>query len=96
MATIEISRSQDDNLTRLYVGNVVVWFSHSTPVAFHVPGQSRKVSENVWSQTTGRHLNDIDGGAKSSRIPHEQFKAEYDEAMQRVQKALDAAFSVTA
>lgn len=73
MATYELSRSQNGNLTRVYVGDLVLWFSYETIVAFHAPGGPRRVCENVWSQTTSKHLSEIDGGDKSSRVPREEF-----------------------
>ena len=59
----------------------VVWkgedaflFSDETCVAFRIgSGTPWNVSENVWSKTTGKHLNQIDGGDKKSRLPYEEF-----------------------
>ena len=45
------------------------YYSYATPVAFERYGKLF-VSENVWSRTTGKHLTQIDGGDKKSRIPH--------------------------
>jgi hypothetical protein len=54
------------------------WFSYDTVVAFEGPNGLR-VSENCWQQTTGKHLNWIDGGNKKSRLPSEQFEKELAE-----------------
>ncbi len=89
MATVELSRSQSNNLTRVYLGNLVLWFSYETVVAFHVPGQPRVVSENVWSQTTGRHLNEISAD-KSARVPHDEFTRKLGEVMVHLNAGLDA------
>jgi len=51
-----------------------IYFSYDTPVAFHLAGQSVVVRENDWAQTTGKHLNWIDGGDKASRISGEEFE----------------------
>jgi len=48
------------------------YYSYATPVAFERYGKLF-VSENVWSRTTGKHLTQIDGGDKKSRIPNHQF-----------------------
>ncbi len=91
MATVELSRSQNNNLTRVYVGNLVLWFSYETIVAFHAPGAGRKVAANVWSQTTGRHLNEIDGGskeAKAARLGPAEFADELAKATDRLNAAL--------
>lgn len=57
---IEIHRSENNNLTRVYLGtNLTIWFSYETPVAFAISGEGTFKSENIWSRTTGRHLNTI-------------------------------------
>jgi len=50
-----------------------VYFSYTTPVAFRTLETGLVVSENVWSRTTGKHLDWIDGGRKE-RVPHEEFQ----------------------
>ncbi len=69
------------NFTEVGVGDITVWFSYKTPVGFMAPGWGRVVRRNDWSQTTGKHLNYIDGGAKSSRVSGETFAMMLDEAM---------------
>ena len=54
------------------IGNVTLWFSYNTVVAFS-DGYGRKVCENVWGAITGKHLDWIDGGNKKSRISSEEF-----------------------
>lgn len=46
------------------VGNVTLWFSYRTVVAFSTPETGLVVRENDWKGTTGKHLNWIDGGNK--------------------------------
>ncbi len=91
MATVELSRSCNNNLTRVYFGDLVLWFSYETIVAFHAPGSSRVVCENVWTQTTGKHLNEIDGGNKSSRTPRAEFSRLLDETISGLNAALVSA-----
>lgn len=50
------------------------YFSYKTLVAVYIPGHGKIVSENVWSVTTGKHLNWIDGGDKASRVKFEDFE----------------------
>jgi hypothetical protein len=57
------------------------YYSYATPVAFERYGKLF-VSENVWSRTTGKHLTQIDGGDRKSRIPHDEFVKIYNEARQ--------------
>lgn len=85
---ISMDRSMNDNLTRIYVGDLVLWFSYETIVAFREPGQPRVVSENVWSNTTGRHLNAIDNGDKRNRVPHDVFQQKLEDLMNRVEVTL--------
>lgn len=52
------------------------WFSYSTLVAFFSPKTGHVVHENIWTVTTGKHLNWIDGGnreAKKERVNQERF-----------------------
>lgn len=73
MATIEIQRTQNDKLTRLYMGNIVIWFSYETPVAYSVPGIAGVVvSDKGWSETTRRHVASIKG--RRAPIRHEDFE----------------------
>lgn len=63
----------DKKLTTLWTNQCTVWFSYKTIVAFKDKKGKLHVCENVWSNTTGRHLNDIDGGDKENRIPRAKF-----------------------
>lgn len=69
------------NFTEVTMGEVTVWFSYSTPVAFMAPGYGKVVRENVWGQTTGKHLNYVDGGNKSARVSEEAFAVRLDDAL---------------
>ena len=60
---------------RFDMPGITIWFSYSTPVAFHGPGGKRTVRQNNWGPTTGKHLNWIDGGDKASRLPSDAFEA---------------------
>ena len=64
------------NFFRIDIDNVVLWFSYETCIAFAVKGHT-VVSVNVWSKTTGKHLNQIDDD-KSNRIPYDAFCAMLD------------------
>ena len=79
--SIEIEQIKP-NFTKVNIGTVMVWFSYDTPIAFKVYGQPRVVRENIWSTTTGKHLNAIDGGtktAKANRVSSDEFDRELDE-----------------
>ena len=51
-----------------------VWYSYKTPIAFKYNGGGIVVRVNDWRQTTGKHLNAIDGGDKKSRVPGADFE----------------------
>jgi len=56
------------------LGDVTVYFSYETPVAFKAPGHGLVVRENDWGNTTGKHLNWIDGGDHKNRLPGSEFE----------------------
>ena len=64
------------NLTIVRVMGATFYFSYETCVAFDTPDGEQVVSENVWSQTTGEHLNWINP-VKEKRVPHEEFARRY-------------------
>jgi len=51
-----------------------LYFSYSTIVAFRGGGHALRVSHNIWSSTTGHHLNEIDGGRKENRVDSRTFQ----------------------
>ena len=78
--SIEIEQIKP-NFTKINVGALTVWFSYETPIAFKVDGQPSVVLENIWSSTTGKHLNSIDGGtktAKAERVSSVEFNRALD------------------
>lgn len=69
------------NLTVVTIGTDLEFaFSYTTIVAFRAPtnpSASWVKSRNVWSQTTGRHLNQLPGTV----IDHDEFNKLLSEAM---------------
>lgn len=55
------------------LGLLCLYYSYKTVVAFRYKGKLT-VRVNDWSTTTGKHLNEIDGGDKKSRIEGEKFE----------------------
>ena len=69
------------------IGEVSIFFSYETPVAFSAPvtGYKWVVRENDWGATTGRYLNEIDTGskeAKAARLPSTEFERRLDIVLQ--------------
>ena len=81
MSAITLTKGETPNETTLDLPGLRVWFSYETPVAFRSAETGRLVRENDWSTTTGKHLNRIDGGDRSSRIPGDVFERELDIAI---------------
>lgn len=54
------------------IGDITLYFSYDTIVAFRIGGKL-VISENAWSNTTGKHLNFINPN-KEIRIPYGEFK----------------------
>lgn len=64
------------------IGKLTLYFSYKTVVAFE-DGNKRYVCENVFSSTTGKHLNWIDGGNKKNRLPYDEFKKKLEETLRK-------------
>ena len=63
------------------VGSLTLNFSYNTVVAFTSSFSGFVITENVWSTTTGRHLNEIHPD-KSLRIPNDVFKRKLQETLE--------------
>lgn len=57
------------------------WYSYTTIVAFQTPDTGMTISKNVWSTTTGKHLNLIE--------PDHSVRLDYDEFKKHLALALD-------
>jgi hypothetical protein len=64
------------------MGSLFLYFSYDTVVAFS-DGEGRRVCENIWSTTTGKHLNWIDGGNPKGRIKADEFNRQLEEALRK-------------
>lgn len=60
------------NLAFVNIGALTLYFSYETCIAFE-EDYDLTISENVWTKTTGVHLNIIDRD-KLKRIPNDEFK----------------------
>lgn len=58
---------------RFDIGPFTFWYSYKTLVAFRAPEHPRVVCENVWTRTTGKHLDMIDGGNHKNRVDAATF-----------------------
>lgn len=64
---------------------ITLYYSYNTCVAFrgYISPTCRGlfVRQNIWGNTTGKHLNAIDGGNKKERINGEQFEKLFKKAL---------------
>ena len=78
MATVELTQIAR-NLDAVNVNGTILYFSYETCVAYRLEGDPRTVCcENVWSQSTGRHLNMIEPD-EDKRFPKAEFDKYRDE-----------------
>jgi hypothetical protein len=66
-------RKDSPNETTVQIGDLTLAFSYETVVGFATPSTGWVVSENVWSRTTGKHLNRLPRGTIRERISHDEF-----------------------
>lgn len=74
------------NLTIVHFGDLTLWFSYKTLVAFQRGDMRPMVRENDWGPTTGKHLNMIDGGKRrtSQRLAPQDFDEEFERVMSSI------------
>lgn len=70
-------------------GDLRVYFSYQTPVAFWTPTTGIVCRENDWSATTGKHLNAIQP-KKSKRIVGRLFEEQLSVVVDRLGMSLPA------
>lgn len=75
------------NFCEVRTGHQGFSFSYQTCIAFRGENSrgefKSEVCENVWGPTTGKHLNYVDGGAKSIRLDREAFIAALEDFTKR-------------
>lgn len=49
------------NSTALHVGQLTLYFSYETVIAFYSPETRLVVSENLWGATTAKHIKAVTG-----------------------------------
>jgi hypothetical protein len=69
----KISIHGESNAKSVTVGNMLLHFSYETLIAFFTPETGLVVRMNDWKNTTGKHLNQIDGGNNKGRLSSEEF-----------------------
>jgi len=67
------SNNYGTNSMRVTIGSLTLYFSYETVIAFRDGENGLQVIQNRWGPTTGKHLNLIDGGNISKRLPEKEF-----------------------
>jgi hypothetical protein len=62
-----------NNAVEVAIGDLTLYFSYETLIAYDDNVDGRVVCNNIWSGTTGKHLNYVDGGDKSGRLKGDEF-----------------------
>jgi hypothetical protein len=72
------------NKNKVDIGNLEIYFSYETPVAFNsYDGKGAVCSENIWSTTTGKLLHEVCPD-KKTRVPNEKFRDQLEKAINKV------------
>lgn len=79
LPTLDSYAGSNTNAYVVSIGDVDIYFSYKTPVAFRTPKSGLVVRQNDWGVTTGKHLNAIDGGRKADRVDGGTFERLYNE-----------------
>lgn len=70
------------NFSRVQANGITYWFSYETCIAFQGLDGPLTVRKNDWGPTTGKHLNEVDGGgtgAKARRVDGGEFARKLSE-----------------
>lgn len=68
------------NAVAVILYDKVLYFSYETLIAFEIGGRLI-ISENIWGNTTGKHLNAIDPN-KKRRLSHDKFLEAVEKQLQ--------------
>ena len=70
--SVALTRSETSpSLIFVTVGPIELAFSYETVIAFDA-GEGWVMSENIWSTTTGKHINEVSRGPRIDRADFEQ------------------------
>lgn len=77
--------------------NVTFYMSYDTCIAFKSVLTGLVVHDNIWSNTTGAHLNAIDGGsllAKTKRVDAKEFALKLNEVEQNHRRGVISVYEI--
>lgn len=73
---ITLTKTNSPTANIVTINNIELLFSYETVVAYRVAGSGWVASENVWSQTTGKHISQTTGIKPVDRTPRAQFQSQ--------------------
>ena len=91
------ARGNNNNAIYIDYMNVTFYISYDNCIAFSSIPTGLVVHDNIWSTTTGAHLNTIDGGdllAKTKRVNAKQFAAKLSEMEQSQRRSTIAVYEI--
>ena len=83
MASIRLINQGTVNKNIVEIGNISLYFSYETIVAFLTPRFGLVCRVNDWSSTTGKFLNDIQPD-KSKRIESAEFEKQIAKLLKKI------------
>lgn len=85
MTNVRIVRGVSPTLNTVYLGPLTLVFSYETVVAFHTAETGWVASENVWGNTTGKHINAATDMAPKDRTPRAEFVERLNVLLARIE-----------
>ena len=83
MNKLSLENSGTINKNLITIGNLKIWFSYETPVAFKLGYEQLICRKNDWNITTGKLLNEICPNHKE-RISGEKFEKELNTLLKKL------------
>jgi hypothetical protein len=86
----EYSNDNYGSCRAVQIGDLTLYFSYRTVIAFEDANTGRTIIRNYWGPTTGKHLNWIDPDPKI-RLSSEEFNKRLNETLERHSLSVDEA-----
>lgn len=64
------------------IGNIEIFVSYGTVIAYRTPEAGLVARENDWSNTTGQHMSAIPGNVKEDRINGTLFEEKFNKMLE--------------
>lgn len=71
-----------NNGKHIEIGNIEIFVSYQTVIAYRTPEDGLVARENDWSSTTGQHMAAIPGNYKEDRISGALFDEKFNKMLE--------------